>query len=88
MIHLSLRDFGCTGTIAANRKYLPGDIKTPPKSLEKGQTLIKREGILLTMVHRGKRHIRLATTIDGAKMIDGKPYALLQYKKYIGALIQ
>ena len=81
---LAQKGFGCVGTINKRRRFLPQAIKNPSEPLQQGETLSRKLGNLVSLIHKDKREIRLITTIHGKQLsASGKPQALVDYNIYM-----
>ena len=86
---------GC-GTLRANRKGVPDDIKSV--KLKKGESVAMTNGILQILKWKDKRDVHMCTSIHNAEFRNmekndrntgqpiQKPVAILDYNKYMGAV--
>ena len=86
---------GC-GTLRANRKGVPDDIKSV--KLKKGESVAMTNGILQILKWKDKRDVHICTSIHNAEFGNTgkndrntgqpirKPVAILDYDKYMGAV--
>ena len=82
--YLSTKGFGCVGTIQKNRKALPKDIKNPPGTLQRGETLFKKKGNIICCVYKDKRDVRFLSSLHNNEIAeDNKPIVLKDYNKWM-----
>ena len=62
---------------------LPDDIKNPPKTMAKGESIFKNKGNLVTFVYKDIRYVRILTNLQcNSKDFNSKPVALKDYNKW------
>lgn len=91
------RQTGACGTMRANRKGVPADLKTV--KLKKGESVAMTNGTLQLLKWKDKRDVHMCTTVHTAEFIDvpgrvdrttgqaiQRPRCIVDYDKYMGAV--
>ncbi len=79
---LRVQGVNSTGIVKKNSRGLPKELKEI-KNLKIGETLFKRKGDLLGLLHKDKREIRLITTAYGNTIDEGgRPIAISEYNQW------
>ena len=80
---LTRRRIGCIGTLNKARTFLPEAIKSPVRNMNRGDTVFRRSGNILALVHKDKNFIRLISTVHGIQLgAGGRPNALRDYNTW------
>ena len=81
---LGIKGFGCTGMINQRKRLIPEAIKNPTQELQDGETISRRLGNTVLLLHKDRKEIRVITSIHGRQLANnGRPVALENYNFYM-----